>query len=155
MSMTAAGWPSAAARLTNRPSPIRYSQRPLAKQYPSTLGRTFFSTFFATLVKALTSISTSKWPELHRIAPSFICRKCSLRITPVSPVKVMNSSPSWAASRIGMTRNPAIASHHHCLTGQQDTGCAQHPVQGGLAGAVAVVEEVLGIRVVDRDHWQL
>ena len=34
----------------------------------------------------------------------------------------------------------------------EDAGGAQHAVDGRLAGAVAIVEQVLGRRVVDRDH---
>jgi len=54
------------------------------------------------------SISTSKCPELARTAPSFISRKCSGASTSRSPVRVMNTSPSRAASAMGSTRNPSI-----------------------------------------------
>src|SRR5260221_14635819 len=40
MSMTLAGWPWAAARLTSRPSPRTYSRRPFLSTYSSTCSRT-------------------------------------------------------------------------------------------------------------------
>jgi hypothetical protein len=49
------------------------------------------------------SISTLKWPVLARIDPSFICSKCSLRMTDLSPVAVQKMSPEAAARSIGRT----------------------------------------------------
>ena len=51
----------------------------------------------------------SKWPELQKIAPSFITSKCSACSTSRLPVTVMNTSPIRAASVIGMTLKPSIA----------------------------------------------
>ena len=44
---------------------------------------------------------------------------------------------------------PAVAGHHEGLAGQQHVGGADDAVNGGLPGAVAVVEEMFGQRVVD------
>ena len=45
--------------------------------------------------------------------------------------------------------HPAIPADHEARPREQDVGGAQDPVEGGLAGAVAVVEQVLGVGVVD------
>ena len=55
------------------------------------------------------SISTSKWPVLARIEPSFIRAMCSAVITPLSPVAVQKMSPISAAFAIGSTSKPSIA----------------------------------------------
>jgi hypothetical protein len=44
---------------------------------------------------------------------------------------------------------PAVADDHEHLAGEQDVGGAEDAVEGRLAGAVAVVEQVLGGGVVD------
>ena len=46
---------------------------------------------------------------------------------------------------------PAVAGDDELGAGEQDSWCADDAVEGGLAGAVAVVEHVLGQRVVDGD----
>ena len=46
----------------------------------------------------------------------------------------------------------AVAGDHHRPPGEQDVGGAQEPVDRGLPRAVPVVEEVLRVGVVDRDH---
>ena len=50
---------------------------------------------------------------------------------------------------------PAVARDHHGAPGQQHVGGAHDAVERGLPGAVAVVEHVLGVRVVDRDDREL
>ena len=45
-----------------------------------------------------------------------------------------------------------VAGDHHGLPREEHVGGAQDPVHGGLAGAVAIVEEMLGVGVIDRDH---
>ena len=50
---------------------------------------------------------------------------------------------------------PAVAADDHLPAGQQHVGGADDAVDGALAGAVAVVEEVLGLGVVDGDDRQL
>ena len=130
----------------------------------------------------------SKWPELARMAPSFMASKCSDRSTSRSPVTVMKMSPSRAASIIGSTRNPsmtassarsgstsvtttwapmprarlddalaavAVAGDDDDLAGQQHVGGPDDAVEGRLAGAVAVVEHVLGVGVVHGDDREL
>ena len=49
---------------------------------------------------------------------------------------------------------PAVAGHHDRLAGDEHVGGADHAVQGALAGAVAVVEQMLGQRVVHRDDGE-
>src|SRR5687768_3688923 len=44
---------------------------------------------------------------------------------------------------------PSVAHHDHRAACQQYVGGPDDAVQGGLACAVAIVEEVLGLRVVD------
>ena len=46
---------------------------------------------------------------------------------------------------------PAVAEHDERLAGEQQVRGAQDPVERRLAGAVAVVEDALGARLVDRD----
>jgi hypothetical protein len=43
------------------------------------------------------------------------------------------------------------ATDHDRPTGQQDVGRADDPVDGALAGAEAVIEEMLGVGVIDGD----
>ena len=50
---------------------------------------------------------------------------------------------------------PAIAADDHLAAGQQRVGGPDDAVDRALAGAVAVVEEVLGLGVVDGDDRQL
>jgi hypothetical protein len=50
------------------------------------------------------------------------------------------------------TPRPHPAGDHHGLPREEHVGGAQDPVHGGLAGAVAIVEEMLGVGVIDRDH---
>ena len=50
---------------------------------------------------------------------------------------------------------PAVAEHDDATAGDQDVGGADDAVERALAGAVAVVEEMLRHRVVDGDHRQL
>ena len=47
---------------------------------------------------------------------------------------------------------PAVPQHHEDASREQAVGGADDAVDGALAGAVAVVEHVLGERVVDADH---
>ncbi len=50
--------------------------------------------------------------------------------------------------------DPAVAGDDEALAGEQHVRGADDPVERRLPGAVAVVEEVLGARVVDRDHGE-
>ena len=54
-------------------------------------------------LQAAMSISTSKWPAFVRMAPSFMRPKCSFVMMSRQPVTVQKMSPSFAASRMGMT----------------------------------------------------
>ena len=71
--------------------------------------RTSAVTFVLSALSATRSSSTSKWPLLQTIAPSFIAAKCSRRMMCLLPVTVMKMSPTLAASAIGMTAKPSIA----------------------------------------------
>ena len=46
---------------------------------------------------------------------------------------------------------PAEPSDHEAASCQQDVGRPDHAIDGALAGPVAIVEKVLGLRFVDRD----
>ncbi len=107
MSITLDGCPSAAARLIKRPSPRTLILLPSCRVYSSTKVLIFF--FFAVISSSpFKSSSTLKCPELLTIAPSFIILKCSFLITLIFPVTVQKISPVFAASSIGITRNPSI-----------------------------------------------
>src|SRR5271165_6297667 len=146
ISITDAGCPSAADRLISRPSPSRLILRPSFNEYSSTKVRVvrFDDDIFS---RAGISISTLKCPELEMIAPSFIRSKCSLVSTLLLPVTVQNTSPSLAA--------PAVARYHELRTGQKKIRGADNAVEGGLSSAVAVVEQVLGVGVVNGDDGEL
>ena len=61
-----------------------------------------------------------------------------------------------ATSAVGnTTAAPAIAGHDEVLASQQHVGCADDAINGGLAGAIAVVEKVLGHGVVDGHNREL
>ena len=47
---------------------------------------------------------------------------------------------------------PAVSRDHHFQAGEQQIGRANDAVDRGLARAVAIVEEMLGLRVVHGDH---
>jgi len=49
---------------------------------------------------------------------------------------------------------PAVPGHDHLLAGDEHVGRADDAVHGALARAIAVVEQVLGHCVVDRDHGE-
>ena len=65
---------------------------------------------------------------------------------------------TWGAQSLGPHRHalaaPAVAGDNHTLSGDQHIGGADDAVDGALTGAVAVVEEVLGHRVVDGNDGQ-
>ena len=57
-----------------------------------------------------------------------------------------------AARALGQAAaGPAVAEDDEGLPGEQDVGRAQDAVERRLAGAVVVVEDALGVRLVDRD----
>src|SRR5204862_4830148 len=56
-----------------------------------------------------------------------------------------------AKPRGDASSDPAVARDHGGLAREEEIRRAEDAVDGGLAGAVAVVEEVLGERVVHRD----
>src|SRR5208283_1278943 len=53
------------------------------------------------------------------------------------------------------TAAPAIAGHDEFRSGEQEIGGADDAVDGGLSGAVTVVEQVLGVGVIDGDDGEL
>src|SRR5690606_8115475 len=103
MSITWAGCPSAAPRFTSRPSASSRMRRPSSRTNSWTLGRASRRSL-AMAASAGMSISTSKCPALASVAPSFMRAKWSPLMTPRLPVAVTKMWPSFAASRIGMTR---------------------------------------------------
>ncbi len=46
----------------------------------------------------------------------------------------------------------AVPGDHDGTSGKEDVRRSQYPVERGLTGAVTIVEEMLGVRVVDRHH---
>jgi hypothetical protein len=50
---------------------------------------------------------------------------------------------------------PAVARDNDCFAGQQNVRRPDNAVERALSGAVAIVEEVLGIGIVDRDHGEI
>ena len=50
---------------------------------------------------------------------------------------------------------PPIPRHHHRAAREQQVGGAHNAVERGLTGAVAVIEQVLRVRVVHGDHREL
>ena len=50
---------------------------------------------------------------------------------------------------------PSVTRHHDHRTAEQDSGGAYDRLDRRLAGAVAVVEQMLGLGVVDRNHRDL
>ncbi len=50
---------------------------------------------------------------------------------------------------------PAVAADHHLFARPEDIGGPGDAVDGALAGAVAVIEEVLGLGIVDGDDWDI
>ena len=50
---------------------------------------------------------------------------------------------------------PAVTGHNHFRPGNQDIGGAENTINRRLPGAVAVVEEMLGLGIVDRDDRKL
>src|SRR5208282_5314451 len=50
---------------------------------------------------------------------------------------------------------PSVAGDHEFRPGQQKVGGADDAVDGGLSGAVAIVEQMLGVGVVDGDDGKL
>ncbi len=63
---------------------------------------------------------------------------------------------SGAARAAGQPASaPAVAGDHELRSGQQEVGGADDAVNGGLPRAVAVIEQVLGVGVVDRDDREL
>jgi hypothetical protein len=49
---------------------------------------------------------------------------------------------------------PPVSDHNHGFARKENVGRADDSVERALAGAVAVVEEMLGLRVIDRDRWE-
>ncbi len=47
---------------------------------------------------------------------------------------------------------PSITAHHKNAAGNQSIGGANDPIDGALPGSVAIIEKMLGARIVDRDH---
>ena len=126
MSMTAAGWPSAAPRLTSRPSAMRLSFLP-PRSNSWTLSRTSRTWPSARARRAERSSSASKWPELAMNAPSFIDSKCSRRKTLMLPVAVINRSPSCRLARRHKAKPSIRASSARTGSTSTTATCAPWP----------------------------
>ena len=50
---------------------------------------------------------------------------------------------------------PAVSTDYHAEAGKEQVGGAKNSVKGGLTRTVAVVEEMLGIRIVHGDDGKL
>jgi len=64
------------------------------------------------------------------------------------------SKPFFASTERDAAPGPAIATDDEPLAREQHVRCTDDPVDRRLPGAVAVVEEVLRPRLVDRDHGE-
>jgi hypothetical protein len=84
------------------------------------------------------------------IAPSPIASKCSRRKTLMLPVAVMTAAEA-VHPRGDPLADPAISRDDDLAPGDQDVRRPQDPVEGALARPVAIVEEMLGLGLVDRD----
>ena len=108
MSMTAAGWPSAAARFTTRPWASRFRRRPaeleLLDERQHLAARDRRSA--RELVDGDLDVEVARrWRASRR--PS-CARSARARSTSRPPVTVMKTSPRAAASSAGMTSKPSI-----------------------------------------------
>ena len=56
-----------------------------------------------------------------------------------------------ASARGEAASAPAVAGDHELRSCEQEIGGADDAVDGGLSGAVAIVEQVLGVGIVDGD----
>ena len=63
----------------------------------------------------------------------------------------MTSAPAPRARLAKSASAPAVAGYYELRAGQQKVSRADDAVDGGLSGAVAVVEEMLGVGVVHGD----
>jgi len=57
-------------------------------------------------------------------------------------------------SRRQAPADPAVAGDHDITPGQEDVRRAEDPIHGRLARPVPVVEEMLGLRLIDRNHGE-
>ena len=180
--MTAAGWPSAAPRLTSRPSAMRLSFLP-PRSNSWTFSRTSRTCPSASARSAARSSSASKWPELAMIAPSLhrlevlapedveVAGRGHEQLAPAGGVAVAHDREAVhqrleGADRIDLDdrdvgavavhprrdplADPAVARDDDLAPGDEDVRGPQDAVERALAGAVAVVEQVLGLGLVDR-----
>src|SRR3970040_787304 len=177
MSMISTGWPWPAARFTRRPSARRYSRLPSGNAYSSTNSRTRRRLPIRSRSVLLTSLS--KCPAFARTQPSFIERKCgsvTMSFTPrhgprhghqAEPVPrglerlhrvALRHDPVRAQAlraRRDPATAPAVSGDDERLPRDEEVRRGHDAVHRGLARAVAVVEEVLHLRVVHIDDGQL
>ncbi len=131
ISMTLAGWPSAAARLIRRPSPSTITLLPPScPMYSSTNGRRLTAAFDISRSASRLS-SRSKWPLLQTIAPSFIASKCSVSMTWRLPVTVTKKSPILA----GFAHRHHAEAVHHGFDGLDRIDLGNDDVRAHTAGA--------------------
>ncbi len=101
--MTKDGCPEAQPRFTSRPSARRMTFLPSGQMNSSTCGLTVSRLILGSPMMEATSISRSKCPMLHTIAPDFMASRCLRRMMSRQPVAVMKMSPLAAASSMVTT----------------------------------------------------
>src|SRR5947209_3985657 len=130
MSMTDAGWPSAAAKLINRPSPSRVILREHI---------------------LVASHSAEHVAEFGSFGHGHHTESVHGRLERLGRINFRNDDfRAIAARAAGQPASaPTIACDNELRARQQEVGCANNAVDGGLPSAVPVVEQMLGIRIVD------
>ncbi len=102
----------------------------------------------------LLPVTVQKTSPIFAASSMLITRKPSITasIAFVGSISVtMTSAPRSARAAGQSAAAPAVAGDHELRARQQEVGGAHDAVDGRLPGAVAVVEQVLGVGVVHRD----
>ena len=184
MSITAAGWPWPAARLTTRPEASRFRRRSPSVVLRDERQHLARRAGGGARQRARGRSRRRSGPALASTAPSFMRAKCAARehvagarhgdehvaalggherghhLEALHPRlerahRVDLADDHLRAGAAGAQRDalagPAVAEHDDRLARQQQVRRAQDAVERRLAGAVVVVEQPLGARLVDRD----
>src|ERR1051325_8296719 len=106
--------------------------------------------------RAASAIGTTRYPSIW--ASSALSGSISVTSTFAPPPRARSANPRPHQPYPAPTTPPpapAIPRPHDRAPGHQQIGGAQDAVERRLARAVAIVEQVLGVGVVHRDHGEL